>query len=124
MIVATLAFSMMQVGVKYLSHIPFHELILFRSGISLVLSLAWIVKVGLNPFGNNRPVLIQRGIYGTIALSLLFLTIQKLPLASAAFAGRLALAWQSLGSHALPGVGNPRDIFAPPGPRAGEDRPP
>lgn len=84
MIMSTLAFSLMQVCVKYLKHIPFHELILFRSAISLVLSLAYIRKAGLHPLGNNRPLLIQRGIYGTIGLSLLFLSIQHLPLASAA----------------------------------------
>lgn len=84
MILATMAFSMMQVGVKFLSHIPFYELILFRSFISLVLSFAYIRQAKLHPLGNNRGVLLQRGIYGTIALSLLFLTIQKLPLASAA----------------------------------------
>ena len=84
MLLATLAFSMMQVGVKYLKHIPFYELILFRSLISLVLSYGYIRKAKLAPLGHNRKVLLQRGIYGTIALCLLFLTIQKLPLASAA----------------------------------------
>lgn len=74
----------MQVGVKYLKHIPFFELILFRSLISLVMSYSFIVRKGLNPWGNNKKLLIRRGIYGTIGLSLLFLSIQKLPLASAA----------------------------------------
>jgi len=90
MLVATLAFSLMQVCVKYLAHIPFHELILFRSAISFVLSLVYIKKIGLNPLGNNKPLLIQRGVYGTIALSLLFLSIHKLPLASAATIGYLS----------------------------------
>ena len=35
-----------------------------------MLSLAYIRKAGLHPLGNNRPLLIQRGIYGTIGLSL------------------------------------------------------
>jgi len=90
MLIATLAFSFMQVSVKYLKHIPFHELILFRSAISFILSLIYLKRNGLNPLGNNRPLLIQRGVYGTIALSLLFLTIQKLPLASAATLGYLS----------------------------------
>ena len=84
MFIATLAFSLMQVGVKYLDEIPFFELILFRSVISLVMSYGAIRRLGLKPLGNNRPMLLQRGVYGTIALSLLFLSIQKLPLASAA----------------------------------------
>jgi len=69
MLIATLAFSFMQVSVKYLKHIPFHELILFRSAISFILSLIYLKRIGLNPLGNNRPLLIQRGVYGTIALS-------------------------------------------------------
>lgn len=84
MLAATLAFSLMQVCVKFLSHLPFHQLILFRSVISLVLSLGWILHRGMNPLGNNRRLLVLRGVYGTVALSLLFLSIQKLPLASAA----------------------------------------
>ena len=84
MFLATLAFSLMQVCVKFVAHLPFHELILFRSVITLGISYAYIRKAGLQPWGNNRSVLIQRGVYGTIALSLWFLSIQKLPLASAA----------------------------------------
>ena len=40
-------------------------------------------KIGLNPLGNNRKVLLMRGVFGTIALTLFFYTIQHIPLASA-----------------------------------------
>ncbi len=83
MLVSTAAFSLMQLCVKFLSHLPTHELILFRSGISLILSLAYLLPKGINPLGNNRKFLLLRGIFGVTALSLFFITLQKLPLASA-----------------------------------------
>ncbi len=83
MLIASLGFSLMQVCVKYLSHIPFTELVFFRSLVSVVLSLAFIWKLGVHPLGNQRGVLFLRGFFGVIALSLFFFTLQKLPMATA-----------------------------------------
>lgn len=83
MLISTAAFSLMQLCVKYLSHLPTHELILFRSIISLVLSLGYILPKGINPLGNNRKFLLLRGVFGVTALSLFFITVQNIPLASA-----------------------------------------
>lgn len=74
----------MNVCIKVTGRIPFFELILFRSIISLILSYGYIRKNNLSLYGNNKKVLILRGIFGTIALSLLFASLQNLPLASAA----------------------------------------
>ena len=83
MLGSSLAFSFMQICVKYLPHLPTTELILFRSIISIVLSLAMLQQLGIHPLGNNRKVLLMRGVFGTIALSLFFYTLQYIPLASA-----------------------------------------
>jgi len=83
MLISTFAFSLMQLCVKFLHHLPTHELILFRSAISLVLCLVYLIPKGINPLGNNRKFLLLRGIFGVTALSLFFITIQKIPLASA-----------------------------------------
>lgn len=83
MLMSTFAFSLMQVCVKYLNHLPTHELILFRSAVSLVLSLGYLLPRRINPFGVNRKYLLLRGIFGVTALSLFFITLQKMPLASA-----------------------------------------
>ncbi len=83
MLVSTFSFSLMQLCVKFLPHLPAHELILFRSIISLVLSLGFLVPNRINPLGNNRRLLLMRGFFGMMALSLFFLTLQELPLASA-----------------------------------------
>lgn len=40
-------------------------------------------QLGIHPLGNNRKVLLMRGVFGTIALSLFFYTLQHIPLASA-----------------------------------------
>jgi drug/metabolite transporter (DMT)-like permease len=79
MLGSTLAFALMQICVKFLPHIPAHELILFRSIVSVVLSVAMLQKLGLPLLGNNRKVLLMRGIFGTTAL----LMLQNIPLASA-----------------------------------------
>lgn len=83
MLGSTLAFSMMQICVKLLPHIPATELIFFRSIISLILSIYMLQKIGIPILGNNKKVLLMRGIFGTIALLLFFSTIQNIPLASA-----------------------------------------
>ena len=83
MLGSTAAFALMQICVKYLPHIPAHELILFRSIISIVLSIAMLRRLGLPLLGNNRKVLLMRGIFGTTALLMFFYTLQNIPLASA-----------------------------------------
>ena len=83
MLISTFAFSLMQLCVKFLNHLPAHELILFRSLISLVLSLGYLIPKRINPLGNNRKFLLLRGVFGVTALSLFFVTLQNIPLASA-----------------------------------------
>lgn len=81
---ATLCFSWLSVCVKFLHHIPAHELILFRAIISIFLSLGYIKKIKINPFGNNKKLLVIRGIWGTAALTVFFIAVQNIPLATAA----------------------------------------
>ncbi|MDX5404698.1 MAG: DMT family transporter [Bacteroidota bacterium] len=83
MLISVVGFAVMNLVVKFLGHIPPTELVLFRSIISLFLSLIMIYRKGISPFGNNRKYLILRGIFGVSALSLFFTTLQDLPLASA-----------------------------------------
>ncbi|MBL6657099.1 MAG: DMT family transporter [Flavobacteriales bacterium] len=83
MLGSTAAFALMQICVKFLPHIPAHELILFRSLISIVLSVAMLRHLNIPLLGNNRKVLLMRGIFGTSALLMFFYTLQNIPLASA-----------------------------------------
>jgi len=75
---------MMNVGVKYVSHIPAVEIILFRSVVSFIMSGTVLKFKRINLFGNNYKVLLIRGIAGATALIMFFITLQEIPLASAA----------------------------------------
>jgi drug/metabolite transporter (DMT)-like permease len=66
-----------------LQRYPAHELVLGRSIVSFVISLAIIKQRKLPVFGVNKKWLIIRGAAGTIALTIFFYTIQYLPLAIA-----------------------------------------
>ena len=83
MLISSFAFSLMQVCVKLLSGFPVTELVLFRSLVSLVLSLGVLAHARVPLFGKSRGYLILRGVFGVIALSLFFFTLQKLPIATA-----------------------------------------
>ncbi len=83
MMISVVGFSLMNLVVKFLPRIPATELVLFRSIVSLILSLSMIRQKGLNPFGNNKKWLILRGVFGVIGLTTFFYTLQHLPIASA-----------------------------------------
>lgn len=84
MALATLCFSLLSVCVKFVPHIPAHELILFRGIISLFFSYIHILKLKLSIWGNNKKLLLARGFWGTVALTSFFISVQKIPLATAA----------------------------------------
>jgi drug/metabolite transporter (DMT)-like permease len=83
MLIAGVFFALMNVSVKYLPHIPAIEIILFRSLFSFVISFLMLKKQGVPVLGNNRPMLILRGVVGSIGLITFFYTLQNIPLASA-----------------------------------------
>ncbi|HHH54774.1 MAG TPA: EamA family transporter, partial [Bacteroidetes bacterium] len=83
MIWAGLFFSFMNLGVKLLPDLPVLEIVFFRALIMVVITLFLLKKHRINPLGNNKPLLILRGILGVSALSLYFYSLQNMPLASA-----------------------------------------
>lgn len=83
MFLAIFFFSLMNLCVKYLSHIPAVEVVFFRSLISLTISGLLLWKQGIYLLGSNKKILIIRGITGTIALIAYFITLQSIPLAGA-----------------------------------------
>lgn len=93
LILATLLFSLVNLGVKFLDkptflnpnpqNFPVYELVFFRSLIALVISIT-VVKIRKIPLlGNNKKWLVIRGLSGATALYLFFITIQNLPFAIA-----------------------------------------
>lgn len=83
MLISTFGFSLMNLCIKFVPHIPAFEIVLFRAVITLVISYAMMRKLGLHPLGNNRGILLLRGFFGMLALVTFFFTLQKMPLAGA-----------------------------------------
>ena len=85
LLASTLLFALVNVCIKKLPDLSAVEIILFRSAISLALTLAMLRGAHTAPWGHapQRADLIWRGIMGTAALVLGFLTIKLLPLAPA-----------------------------------------
>lgn len=53
MLIATFFFTLMNLCVKTLHRLPVHELVFFRGGIALLLSIYFIRKKGLYFWGNK-----------------------------------------------------------------------
>ncbi|MDA9003499.1 DMT family transporter [Flavobacteriales bacterium] len=83
MIISSFAFSLMHLCVKALPNIPVFELVFFRSFISLLISFTSLKSKNIPIFGVNKKILLIRGFIGITALTLFFITLQNIPLASA-----------------------------------------
>lgn len=83
MMLAVVFFAGVNTCIKFLSDLPTHELVFFRSAVQLVLSAGFVLRAGIPFFGHNKPWLLLRGVSGMIALFLFFYTLQNIPLASA-----------------------------------------
>ena len=83
MIISSFAFSLMHLCVKALPNIPVFELVFFRSFISLLISFTSLKSKNTPIFGVDKKILLIRGFIGVTALTLFFITLQNIPLASA-----------------------------------------
>lgn len=83
MILATLFYAGMNLCIKYLSAIPSHEVVFFRSIVTLVISWVLLRRKRINPWGNNKKLLVLRGLAGFVGLTLYIYTVQRISLASA-----------------------------------------
>ena len=81
LVFASFFFSLMTLCVKNIDkRIPIYELVFFRSLLSLISTLLIINLKNINPLGNNKPLLILRGVLGTFALICIFYAIRNMPL--------------------------------------------
>ncbi len=83
MFLSTLAFALANVFVKQVSHLPTMEIVFFRCAFGVVFCYIGLRKAGADWRGSNRKLLLMRGLFGTTALYLFFLTVKEIPLASA-----------------------------------------
>ncbi len=82
-LLATLLFAVMNVGVKLLVGFPVHEIVFFRALVTLVVGYGLLRRAGISPWGHNRPLLVARGVAGTVALVCYFWSLHQMPLGSA-----------------------------------------
>src|SRR3954447_3821669 len=83
MLLATLAFSIMNVFVKQLDRILAMEIVFFRCLVSSAICFVGIARAKVDWKGNNNVLLIARGAFGTLALFTFFVTLHNIPLATA-----------------------------------------
>src|SRR5215831_1075864 len=83
MLLATLAFAVMNVFVKQLDRIPAMEIVFFRCLVSGLICAVEVARRRMDWQGNNHTLLIARGTFGTLALFTFFITLQRMPLATA-----------------------------------------
>lgn len=85
MLLSALGFAVMGALVKVAgaAGVPLLQIIFVRALISLLLSLGDTWRLGLNPFGTHRALLLMRGIVGFLALSCVYYAMLHLPYAEA-----------------------------------------
>jgi len=83
MVISTLSFSFMNAIVKYLVHLPAYELVFFRSLVTLIFSISFLIFHKIPMLGNKRVLLLSRGIFGFISLTLFFMSLKYLTMGTA-----------------------------------------
>jgi drug/metabolite transporter (DMT)-like permease len=83
MFLSTFCFAMANIFVKQVGHLPTMEIVFFRCAIGVFFCWLGLRREGADWRGSNHTQLVLRGLFGTVALFLFFVTVQKIPLASA-----------------------------------------
>lgn len=83
MFLSTLAFALANLFVKNVSHLPVLEIVFFRCIIASAFCLIGLKRAKASYIGSNHLYLFLRGFFGTLALTLFFLTVQQIPIATA-----------------------------------------
>ncbi len=83
MTVSALCFTLLNSVVRYVDHLPTFELVFFRSIGTVSCCLVVIAKERIPILGNNKKLLLLRGLLGFTSLSLFFKAVQMMPLGSA-----------------------------------------
>lgn len=86
----------MALQIKFLTRIPIWEIVFFRALITFVLCAATIKIKKISPWGQNRRLLLLRGLFGTIAMCGVFTTFVHMPLSMASTLTKLAPIFAAL----------------------------
>mgnify|MGYP002819051601 CR=1 FL=1 len=83
MLISVICFAFANIFVKAHPEIPFYQWAFFRAGFILIFAYGFMKAKGISALGNNRPLLVTRGIFGTIGIILYFYTVQNTSLGTA-----------------------------------------
>ena len=83
MIISTMAFACMNGIVKHLVHINAYQIVFFRSVSSLFFTFGFLLKNNIPLLGNNRKLLVLRGVVGVTSMTLFFMSTKYLPIGTA-----------------------------------------
>ena len=83
MLISAVAFTAMNILVKYLDHFSGAELVLFRAAGSLFFTFPYLIYHKIPIGGNQKKLLLLRGIAGVTSMALFFMAIGYLPVGSA-----------------------------------------
>ena len=83
MIISTMAFACMNATVKYLTHLNAFQIVFFRSVGSLFFTFGFLLKHKIPVLGNQRKLLVLRGLVGVTSMALFFMSTKYLPIGSA-----------------------------------------
>ncbi len=83
MIISTLAFACMNAIVKHLTDIGAFQIVFFRSIGSLFFTFGFLIRNKIPILGNNKKLLVLRGLVGVTSMSLFFMSTKYLPIGTA-----------------------------------------
>ena len=83
MILSTMAFACMNATVKYLANVNAFQIVFFRSVSSLFFTFGFLLKNKVPILGNNRKLLVLRGLVGVSSMTLFFMSIKYLSVGTA-----------------------------------------
>lgn len=83
MIISALAFALLNIFVKSLKHFSVYQIVFFRSIGTLLFTIPLILKKKIPIYGNQKGLLILRGIIGVISMTLFFISLKYITTGSA-----------------------------------------
>lgn len=83
MLLSAVCFTVMNLFVKYLSHFGGGQLVLFRAFGSLFFTMTYLLWNKIPILGNQKKLLVLRGLVGVTSMGLFFMSVQYLPIGSA-----------------------------------------
>ena len=96
MLISTLSFACMNALVKYLVSFPTLQIVFFRALGSLMITFIYLKKQRINQWGNQKQLLIYRGIVGVTSMILFFWGVHYISVGSAVTLRYIAPLFASL----------------------------